>query len=217
MTRTPHRSLFAMIAIALCHSAYAAIPGLYMGAGAGTSKLAFPDHTIFSPQGVDNNKNLSGLSGRAYAGYNLNPYLGFEAGITRYAQATFNGNQGNMQSSLDYSMSAIDLVAKTYLPVGERRLNLYALGGLAAVDESLSWENGGVPFLNEVFPIGSGSKSHRKIKPIYGVGVGYDIPKSQFSVSVELTRLQGAGNMADNPHSSPPADMVGLSLTYHFD
>jgi hypothetical protein len=217
MTRFPNRSLFALIAIALCHSAYAAIPGLYMGAGAGTSKLAFPNQTIYSPQSVDTNRNLSGLSGRAYAGYNVNSYLGFEAGITRYAQATFNSYQGSMQSSLDYAMSAIDLVAKTYLPVGDRRLNLYALGGIAAVDESLSWENGGVPFLNDVFPVGTGSKSHRKIRPIYGVGVGYDIPKSQFSVSVELTRLQGAGDMASNPHSSPPADMVGLSLTYHFD
>lgn len=217
MTRSLFYGMMTLAALAVSHAVFAATPGLYVGAGAGTSKLAFPDQTVFSPQSVDTSKHLTGMSGRAYAGYNLNPYLGFEAGITRYAQASFNGYQNNLQSSLDYSMSAIDLVAKTYLPVGDRRLNLYALGGIAAVDESMSWQNEGVPFLNDVFPIGNGSKSHRKIRPIYGVGVGYDIPKSQFSVSVELTRLQGAGNMGENPHSSPPAEMVGLSLTYHFD
>lgn len=217
MVRSPLYLMITLAALAASHAALAATPGLYVGAGAGTSKLAFPDQTLYSPQATDNSRKITGFSGRAYAGYNFNSYLGLEAGVTRYAQATFNGYQNNMQSSLDYAMSAIDLVAKTYLPVGDKRLNLYALGGIAAVDESMSWENGGVPFLNDVFPIGNGSKSHRKIRPIYGVGVGYDIPKSQFSVSVELTRLQGSGDMASNPHSSPPAEMVGLSLTYHFD
>lgn len=207
-------SLFAFVSLA-----YPATPGSYLGAGLGATKLETPNEYLFNLEGGvngSNSKKRGGLGGRAFAGYNFNEYLGIEAGIARYAKSKYDGSLNNSNSSLTYSMNAIDLVAKTYLPIGDRRFNLFALGGLAAVSNTVEFNNGGIPFINDfVMPV-NGSKTRPKIRPIYGVGMGYDIPKSHFTASVELSRIQGIGDVKTSTNAMPPANMLSFSLNYNF-
>ncbi|VVC75230.1 hypothetical protein AQUSIP_05180 [Aquicella siphonis] len=198
----------------------AAIPGPYAGVGLGPSKLDTPSGDIFA---VDPNsgghtaKSAGGLGGRAYAGFNFNHYFGIEAGIARYAKTRYTGSLNNLNSSLEYSMNTIDIVAKTYLPLGESKLSLYALGGAAAVNNAVKYQDGGVPVVSDFLALNRGSKSQRKIRPVYGVGIGYDIPKSHMTAGVEFKRVQGLGNINTSTNAMPPANMATFSLTYNFD
>ncbi|MBX3709016.1 MAG: outer membrane beta-barrel protein [Gammaproteobacteria bacterium] len=196
----------------------ASTPGPYIGVGLGPSRLETSDQYVFNTSRAANTKELGGLGGRAYVGYNFNEYQGIEAGITRYAKSYYFGSMNNASSSLEYSMNAIDLIAKTYLPIGEKRINLYALGGIAAVKNHVQFKNdAGIPFLSDFITSDNGSEAHHNLRPIYGAGVGYDIPKSHFTASVELTRIQGMGNTKANTTAMPSADMLSFSLSYHFD
>lgn len=210
-------AIFSLMML-LASVSYAAKPGFYAGAGAGLSQLATPNQSLFDPYASNdtNSKKLRGFSGRAYAGYRFNQYLGFEAGIARYASAKYTANLANANSSLSYSMNAVDVVAKTYLPIGEDRFNLYALGGVAAVNQSQQFHDGGIPFVSNFLAPQTGTKAHHKIRPIYGVGIGYDIPKSHFTANIEMTRIQGIGEMRTNLNAMPSANMVSFNLTYNF-
>lgn len=199
----------AILSLLTLNLAYAATPGAYVGAGVGKTQLELPGMNHYS-------KETDGPGGRAYAGYNFNEYLGIEAGIAHYAKAKYLGTATYTGSSLEYSMNAIDLVAKTYLPFAEKRFNIFALGGVAAVNQSTQANNGGIPFIDDFIPTGHTSKKRSKIRPIYGIGIGYDIPKSNISTSVELTRIQGLGEVRSNPNAMPPANMVAVNFTYNF-
>lgn len=203
----------AILSLFIFHLAYAAAPGAYVGAGLGKTELDLPSLNLFDNQ---YSKKTDGPGGRAYAGYNFNEYLGIEAGVAHYATAKYVGNMTYTNSSLEYSMNAIDLVAKTYLPFAEKRFNVFALGGVAAVSQSVQIRNGGIPFVDDFITPGHGSKKRSKIRPIYGIGVGYDIPKSNFSATLELSRIQGIGDVRSNPNAMPPANMLAVNLTYNF-
>lgn len=181
-----------------CMASFAAAPGFYVGAGGGMSQLALPQHKGIS----------DGFGGRVFAGYHLNPYLGFEAGVAHYAPAKYNYAFNNPTTSLFYTMNAIDLVAKTYLPFGEDKFSIYALGGFAAVDQS-------VKMTSHILSVQT-IKNH-KIRPIYGVGIGYDVPKSHVTANIEMTRIHGIGTMQNNPNAIPAANMLSISLTYNFN
>jgi len=185
----------SLIFLFILSVSYAITPGTYVGLNAGETALSLPDTNL--------NKSAD-FGGRAYAGYNFNEYLGVEAGVAHYGNAKYK--------SFEYNTNALDIVAKTYLPFGEKRFNIFALGGIAAVNSITKANHNEEISINDFVP-----NSKTRIRPIYGAGVGYDIPKSHFTATIEVTRIQGVGDLKSSPHSMPSANMVSVGLTYNFD
>lgn len=116
------KSTIASAAIFLsCGLVQAATPGAYFGAGIGVAQLG--DITHFT-QSDD-----SHLGGRAFVGYNFNNYLGLEANY--YGLGSSRYTYYNRYYQLDYSINAIGLVGKAYIPLVDNSWNLYGLLGVA--------------------------------------------------------------------------------------
>lgn len=203
----------------LASFANAANPGPYLGAGLGGSRLETPNSFLFgaAPGSVtETSRKTGGLGGRVFAGYNFNNYFGLEAGLARYAQSKYKATMGSANSSINYTMNAIDIVAKAYLPIMDSGFNVYALGGVARASDTVQYKNGGVPLANGVNAPAAGSSTYHKFRPVYGIGAGYDIPQTQFTTNLEFSRIQGSGNVKTNSSAIPSADLLSLNLAYNF-
>lgn len=219
MKKTAKLSVAALLLSTVTNLTYAAHPGYYVGAGLGPSKLETSKQDLFSDidaKSVSNSRNLGGLGGRVFAGYNLNQYFGLEAGYARYARSKYNssatGSNGESASaSLDYSLYAFDLVGKGYLPLGETGFNAYALGGLARVSNTV---DANVTVNKDT--ILKTSPTTGKFRPKYGIGISYDVPHSPITTNLEFSRIQGMGNVKTNIRAIPSADMVTLNVSYNF-
>lgn len=214
------KTITKISAAALClvaiSGAYAAKEGGYVGAGSGTSKILTPKQQLFNPVIGDASYKQGGVGGRVFAGYNFNQTFGIEAGVSRYAKSTYKGSSlGNLNSSIEYSMNAIDLVGKAYLPLNNG-INLYALGGVARVSSKVNYKNGFVPLVNGMNAPKNGEKTYNKLRPIYGVGASYDIPQSNFTTNLEYSHIQGSGNVKTSASAIPSANMLTLNVAYNF-
>lgn len=194
----------------------AATEGFYAGAGIGASQLETPNKNIvtnnLSPIQKQSHE-LTGLGGRVFAGFNINPYLGVESGVAQYAKSKYSSQTLLTHTSLDYSLNAIDVVAKVYLPIAES-FNLYGLGGVALVHSNVDY-NGYTMSKNP-----KGSESQTKVRPIYGVGANYQIPQSNFVTGFEFSRIQGIGkvNLSEPTKKViPSANMITFNIAYNFN
>lgn len=186
--------------VCLSFSAHAVKRGFYAGAGLGSN--------------ISDGRK-SGLGARAYVGYNLNEYIGLEAGAAKYAKSRYYGSLNNTPGSFEYSTNALDLVMKAYLPVTEG-ISVYGIGGAAAVSNTAEFDSSDIPLVGDLIAPHQKRKTH-KIRPIYGVGVSYAFPESHITTSVEFTRIQGLGNASHSPNAMPPANMAAITFTYNFD
>jgi hypothetical protein len=112
-------------------------------------------------------------------------------------------------------MTTFDLVGKAYLPLGQTGFNVYALGGAVLVHSKIKKDVKKSNTIN-VDGIVDGSKTQNKLRPKYGIGASYDIPDTKFTTNVELSRVQGTGNVKKNIKAIPNADMVTFNLAYNF-
>lgn len=213
---------FTLWLVALCvsHMVFAAKPGAYLGAGIGGSRIDTPDDYLFnvdSAANADNSKEIGGLGGKVFAGYNLNQYFGIELNYADYARSLYTANIGENESSIKYSMSAASLVGKTYLPFGTSGFSFYALAGGAQVFNKVQVKDGGIPFvgnpIDDVSP--SGTTSTYKLRPVFGTGITYDFSE-RVSSGLEYTHIQGEGDVKVDASAIADADMVALNLAYHF-
>jgi OOP family OmpA-OmpF porin len=190
----------------LTGSSFAANPGTYLGLGLGASRIQSEDKNIIEGPGIRSSHTLGGLGGRVFAGYNFNRYFGAELGVARYAPSKYDSNStdGNGAVSLKYNMNAIDLVGKAYLPIGESGFNAYALGGVARVN---SKQKADVTFDGAK---SSYSETTNKFRPIYGLGVSYDVSNS-VTTNAEFTQIKGNGKSS----SVPTANMLTLNVAYN--
>lgn len=188
--------------------ANAATPGAYVGGGLGESILRTPN--IGKAPGVSTSQSRGGLGGRVFAGYNFNTYLGLEAALATYANSTAKASALGLNASRKNSLNALSLVGKAYLPIADTGLNAYVLGGLAEV-RSQNRISGNAAKLAGV----KGTTTTTALRPTYGVGMSYALP-SNMTTSLELSRIQGKGNMNKSLHATPNADMVSLNLGYNF-
>ena len=113
-------------------------------------------------------------------------------------------------------MSALDIVGKGYLPIGDSGFNLYALGGIARASNTTQFKNNGVSLANGVTAPREGTSTHYKIRPIYGIGAGYDFAQTNFGTRVQFSHLQGSGHLESNPKAIPSANMLTLNVSYNF-
>ncbi|HSW69354.1 MAG TPA: outer membrane beta-barrel protein [Gammaproteobacteria bacterium] len=190
-------------------AANAATPGVYVGAGAGGSILRTPDVTTSNPIASTSEKR-GGLGGRIFAGYNFNKYFGLEAAFAAFASSSAKASALGMSASEKYSQNALSLVGKGYLPLGESGFNAYALGGVSEVygEDRYKRSYRGTQLANN-------SQTTRALRPTYGVGVSYDVA-DHMTTSLEVSRIQGKGNMKTDSHAIPNADMATLNLGYNF-
>lgn len=168
----------ALISMGTLSVAKAALPGFYVGAQLGQSEVFTHGDHI-------------GLGGGVTAGYQFIPQFAVEGQFIDFAKVT--DRQGSLNPY------AVGVAAKGIIPLpltqsfGFNNLNLYGKLGAAYVQ-----------------PDGSGYsyQSHATIRPMYGVGVSYDITP-QVSTDLGWTRIQ-AGNGVYN------SQLIGLGLTFHF-
>ncbi len=196
--------------LALATAANAATPGAYAGLGLGASTLRTPNQNLWpAAPGVTSSRDTGGLGGRIFGGYNFNNNFGLEAALATYANSKYKSSFGNSSQSAKYSLDALSVVAKGYLPFAEG-FNAYVLGGLAEVRSELHIDNVNLPPQMVV-----NSKTTNRIRPVYGVGVSYDV-NQHITTNVELSRIQGSGNVKTSTSAIPNADMLSLNLGYNF-
>ncbi|HSW94459.1 MAG TPA: outer membrane beta-barrel protein [Gammaproteobacteria bacterium] len=188
-------------------SASAITPGAYVGAGVGDSVLRTP--SVNSVPGVATSQSRGGLGGRVFAGYNFTKNFGLEAALAAYASSTAKASMAGRSVSQKDSLNALSLIGKGYLPLGDTGLNAYVLGGLAEVRNQLRTTGNLVPASQ------TGTTSTNSLRPTYGLGMSYDLP-NQMTTSLELSRIQGKGNMRTSDSAIPNADMISLNLGYNF-
>lgn len=188
-------------------AANAITPGAYVGAGLGDSILRTPN--VNKTPGVSTSQSRGGLGGRVFAGYNFTKNFGLEAALAAYASSTAKASMAKMNISQKDSLNALSLVGKGYLPLGDTGLNAYVLGGLAEVRNELRTTGNAIPSSQ------TGTTTTDSLRPTYGVGMSYDLP-NQMVTSLELSRIQGKGNMRTSKSAIPNADMISLNLGYNF-
>lgn len=208
----------ALASLAVIGTASAAQTGGYIGAGLGYGNIQTPSGSFLSTTGAtsaSNSNTTGGLGGRIFTGYNFNRFFGAELGWTDFTKSTSNASVvtagGTTSAHRTAQMNEVDLVGKAYLPIpcANSEFNLYALGGVAQVNET-----------NRVYttPAAStdGSTTVHKFRPKYGIGASYDVtPK--VTTALELTRVQGNGNINTNIKSIPSANMGMLTVAYNFN
>lgn len=222
MKKIAKLSVAVLCVTAITGLTYAAKPGTYIGAGLGESMIdKLKDHPI-----NHNTHHNKGLAGRLFAGYNFNEYFGIESGLAKYGQythnatwAVFNPNNPNQNAATDgtfkLNLQTFDVVAKGYLPIQGSGFNLYGLAGLAYThvhgEQKLT-----IIEDNEATEYPRSSHSQNSVHPIYGVGVSYDIPQTNFVTNLELTRLQGSAKLFGG-QKAPNANMLTFNVAYNFD
>lgn len=213
-------SLAIVSLAALTNVAQAATTGAYLGAGLGYSKLDTPHEYLITgvmSQFYHQSRQYGGLGGRVFGGYNLNEYVGLEAGVSQYAKSKYETRLigSDFKASKEFTMTTFDLVGKAYLPVGGTGLNVYGLGGVALVHSKISpsTKNGTMLLTG----LDDHSKTQNKLRPKFGVGASYDIPETKLTTNLEWSRIQGTGNTKKSVSAIPNADMVTLNLAYKFD
>jgi len=199
--------------------ANAATQGAYVGVGLGGSKINADSTSMFKNNtgttGTANSQS-GGLGGKLFGGYNFNQYFGLEANYAAYARTTNKANVGSNSASAKYTMSAVSLVGKAYLPI--QQFNLYALGGVAEVYSKVNYNNGSngaITLSNSNLTLKQGSTTTRQLRPIYGVGASYDVT-SHVNTGLEFSHIQGSGNTNTSAKAIPSANLLTLTAAYNF-
>lgn len=196
----------------------AAIPGSYAGIGLGFSTIDTTKSEVFTLNGAQSgitSRTQGGLGGKLFAGYNFNRYFGLEASYTSYTRSLYKGTYNQLNSSIEYNMTAVSVVGKGYLPIRETGFNVYVLGGLAEVYNKVNFKNGGVPLAAGVATPANGTNTYHKLLPVYGVGLSYDI-NQHVTTNLEYSHIEGTGNVKTKYNAIPSADMLSLHVSYNF-
>jgi len=204
----------AIASLLVIGAANAAQPGGYIGGGLGASVLRTPNYfsNYNNLPGGKTSYDRDGLAGRIFAGYNINNNFGLEASLADYATSNSKLSSQVVNSSAKTSLYALSLVGKGYLPLADTGLNAYALAGLAEVRATSKGESNHL--LGQTTPTNVTVHTNA-LRPTYGVGVSYDLPDN-VTTNLEVSRIQGEGNMKTDKHALPNADLVSLNLSYNF-
>ncbi len=222
---------FATLAtIGMCSQAHAAAPGFYLGgqvgwgdvhqSGISASDLANDFYLPFAS--FSSSSKDTGIAGRAFVGYQFNPYFATEFGYTQFSNMTTRASGVSVttptfapftvigiNASGKVKTHAFDLVGKGILPLSNG-FSLYAKAGAALITSQAS-ESETLTIMGLPGTIASASQTTNKIYPTFGAGVSYDIT-SHLVTDLSYNRIQKVGS-SDAVAST---DFVGLGLAYHF-
>lgn len=223
MNKLTKISAALLASLAIAGTAQAAKPGAYIGGGLGLTSLetnkfynANDITGVFTSAKIT--RESGGLGGKILAGYTFTENFGVEAAFTKYATTSEKLSVTNGVTSTNqkytHDLTAISLVGKAYLPLGEgNKFNLYALAGVAEVFSKAN--NPAAPANAYYTSALVGSKTTRALRPVYGIGASYDV-NSNVAVNAELSRIQGRGNTKTSLSAIPDADALLVGVTYNF-
>lgn len=154
--------------------------------------------THWDNQDPENTLNVkdTGFTARGYVGYDINRYLGLEAGYTYLPKTTFNGG--------DIKNYTIDLLAKLSVPV-TNVFSLYAKAGGSYFNSK------GKATDPETGVNLSGTNTH--VGPAFGVGAAYEVVPN-FAIDLSWMRFSGQGKQDSDYQPNP--DVVLLGVSYKF-
>lgn len=191
-----------LLATTLTNFAYAAIPGPYLGVGAGYNTMRDFSNAHTTDAG--------GIGGTLFAGFNFNEYIGLEASYRHYTQTNFQFDNSNY--NFDCSMHSFNIVAKGYLPFGaDNKFNFYGFIGASGVYVStdLNYQS----YYYNASQLDSDSNS--AVLLTAGIGMDYAITQS-VTLGAELAGTQAQAG--DNHHIGiPGTNMFNAMLAYHFN
>lgn len=209
----------ALAALTITGVTHAATEGTYAGVGLGYSALKTSTNYMFNTSGIagaSNSHQRGGLGGRLFGGYNFDKYFGLEAAFNSYATSNYKASANGANGSLKYSLDALSFVGKGYLPFDDSGFSAYVLGGVAEVRNQVRYHNNGVALANGVSAgFKNGTTNYYSLRPMYGIGVSYDMAQ-HVTTNVELSRIQGKGNVKTSAGAIPNADMMTVNLSYNF-
>lgn len=220
MNKIVKTSAVIISSLSLVGLANAAQLGPYAGIGLGYSQLNTPsiNNSDMGTFATSTSNDRGGVGGRVFGGYNFNQYFGLEAAYATYASSKdkLSINIPGLMTgsgSIKWTESALSLVGKVYLPIQNSQFNLYALGGAAEVFSSVK----GSANIQSIYGSFSSSDTTktRALRPTYGLGASYDI-NQQLATQLEVSRIQGRGNLKTDDHAIANADLVTLNLAYKF-
>ena len=216
MSKIIKLSVACLALAALTSAANAATVGTYVGGGLGASVSSVKNDpfNITGATSGTTSKSLGGLGGRVFAGYNFNRYFGLEAGYAKFARSLYQGTFNTSSSSLRYTTSALDVVGKGYLPLGDSGFNLFAGAGAALVNSKVKYSNNGVPLASGFIAPNTGTTTTYRVRPTVAVGAGYDF-NPQWTTNLEYNFIAGQSNEKTNGKLVPSAGMLTLNLVYN--
>jgi hypothetical protein len=219
MKRILSRACATLACIFFSTHALATTCGPYIGVGAGKTWVKLPSGYLFIVPATGNNSaHDSGWGERAFAGFSINKYFGFEGGYARYARALYTGSRRDgAYSALTYYFHTYDIVAKAYLPIGNSGFNLYALAGAARVVQSVQYiESNFISTNGKVaLPDTDGTSHGYANRPIYGLGANYNFTH-HFTLNAEITQIQKMNSFGNTPYAVPFLDLATVNLAYNF-
>lgn len=226
--------IFAMVSILTASTSFASVDGVYIGGQLGwghihnngisqsdlttaveSSPAVLPDPiTVLT---FSNSEDTSGWAGRVYAGYKFNCHWALELGWTRFndmdisadTTAVADGSAVTASASGDVKTSAVDLVAKTMLPL-RNGFSVYAKLGVAYLTAKKGYN---VSVVNDGIsgPVSVSNTQHRWC-PTFGLGVAYDFTPNVIA-DLAWNRIQRVGGSSNIAGST---DFVGLGVGYYF-
>lgn len=176
-------------------AAFAVAAGLYLGAQLGQSNQHQPVADTTTATDVSN----TGLGGRAFLGYQFNPYAGLEGGLTYYTTASYNTSP--TVGSTSVKETAFDIMGKGIFPIG--CFSIFGKAGLSVLYAQTTTK--AVPTSTGVQNI---SDTATSIHPAAAVGIGYDLSQN-WVADVSAMRVFHSGSV-------PNADLISLGISYHF-
>lgn len=200
---------FIFIAGSLSVSAYAVDAGLYMGLMAGAATNSAKKRQVQAQCTAQNqaaglctpgtaitatpSSNQAGV--RAFLGYQINPYAGFESGVSGYSAISYKTTVPPV-SSLRAVVGAFDIVGKGSFPLGS--FDVYAKGG------------GALAYLVTSAGLNGSSKRryNYKVAPTYSFGASYAFTPN-WVADVSWNRLMIGGTFGN-------ISMYALGISYHF-
>jgi hypothetical protein len=189
--------LVLSLALISAQSAFSSNSGGYAGFGLGISSLGAADDALATSD--------SGFAGRFFLGYNFNEVLGIEGAVASLHDQDY-ALAGYSWIIYNYKLSALSLVGKVYLPVGERfNLNL-SLGGAKMytdVDET-SVYNSSYHY----------KKSSNMLTGVVGFGAGFDVTE-HLKTTLDLM-VYGKQDGDQNHFGVPQSTLFTLGLAYKF-
>jgi opacity protein-like surface antigen len=194
-------------------------PGLYLGIQGGWGRADYGN--VFQSvvnQFPSHSNDRGQYAGRAYAGYQFNPFLSLESGYSYFQNNTFDGKSPIGNVSFTEKTQVVDIVGKASLPFSvmtgcDNPVSAYVKAGgayvMSKVDESVSG----------IFA-GSASMSDNEFKPTAGAGFEFNFTPN-FSADISYSHIFGsdttASDIVNNTVSAPTTDMVAIGLRYLFD
>jgi len=204
------RSILFSILLCATSMVYAAFPGLYLGVEGGYGRADYGSSIKKSFEDlINHNIDEGSLSGRAYAGWNLNRVFAIEGGYTHFADNEYRGtDSGGSLENIDTRTQAVDLVAKGYIPFNDY-FEVFAKVGVAYVYSDVEGTFDGFSSIKQ---------KHKRFRATYGLGAILHYNKN-IAFTASWLHLNGTGELNLNMGNSvsPSSHLLAIGIMINFN